>query len=163
MWASEASNPNYENKEYKNESNSDCRLGLLKSTKTNSGSANKIILSVQRNNDNNYVWFAFLIIHSDWFCFQFCVGYLSRRDQILDNDGLEHWQKKLLEVTGINSIPRCCFVHYYRKTLKVWIVWKIKSLIFKVKLKWFLRQNNIPDVPTSFGQEFQNLTKSNCN
>ena len=36
---------------------SDCRLGLLKSTKTNSGSANKIILSVQQCN-NNYV-FAF--------------------------------------------------------------------------------------------------------
>ena len=33
---------------------SDCRLGLLKSTKTNSGSANKIILSVQCN--NNYVF-----------------------------------------------------------------------------------------------------------
>ena len=105
--------------------------------------------------------FLLFLIHLDWFCFQFCVGCLSRRDQILEIDGLG--QKLLLEVTVINSIPRCYSVHYYRKTLKVWIVWKIKSSILKVKLNWFLRQNNKPDVPISFRQEFSKKSRNHFN
>ena len=135
---------------------SDCRLGLLKSTKTNSGSANKIILSVQCN--NNYV---FAFSHS----FRLILLSVLRRMPLQEGSNSWNWWSWTEVVVGgdgdkLNSALLLCSLLSEDTEGLDCLENKKKSSILKVKLNWFLRQNNIPDVPTSFRQKFSKKSRN---